>query len=65
MASSSQRTLPQSKEAQLRDYTMRLRSNVKAMFENFSEIIKLARVRQASVIFETLYLLLAVTVVHI
>lgn len=38
--------MPQSKEAQLRDYTMRLKSNVKAMFENFTEIIKLARVEE-------------------
>ncbi|KAK7477374.1 hypothetical protein BaRGS_00004228 [Batillaria attramentaria] len=41
-----QRGLPQSKEAQLRDYTMRLKSNVKAMFENFTEIIKLARIEE-------------------
>ena len=45
MSQGGQRALPQSKEAQLRDYTMRLKSNVKAMFENFTEIIKLARVR--------------------
>ena len=52
MSQGGQRALPQSKEAQLRDYTMRLKSNVKAMFENFTEIIKLARVRfNTSVIF--------------
>lgn len=41
-----QRALPQSKEAQLRDYTMRLKSNVRAMFDNFHEIIKLARIEE-------------------
>ncbi|XP_076454688.1 mediator of RNA polymerase II transcription subunit 22-like isoform X1 [Babylonia areolata] len=44
MSQGGQRAMPQSKEAQLRDYTMRLKSNVKAMFENFTEIIKLARI---------------------
>ncbi|KAL8600835.1 Mediator of RNA polymerase II transcription subunit 22 [Nucella lapillus] len=46
MSQGAQRAMPQSKEAQLRDYTMRLKSNVKAMFENFTEIIKLARVEE-------------------
>ncbi|KAK7094404.1 mediator of RNA polymerase II transcription subunit 22-like [Littorina saxatilis] len=46
MSQGGQRSMPQSKEAQLRDYTMRLKSNVKAMFENFTEIIKLARVEE-------------------
>ncbi|XP_076454691.1 mediator of RNA polymerase II transcription subunit 22-like isoform X2 [Babylonia areolata] len=46
MSQGGQRAMPQSKEAQLRDYTMRLKSNVKAMFENFTEIIKLARVEE-------------------
>ena len=36
--------LPPAKEVELRDYTMRLTSGVKSMFENFTEIIKLARV---------------------
>ncbi|PVD22339.1 hypothetical protein C0Q70_18149 [Pomacea canaliculata] len=46
MSQQAQRALPQSKEAQLRDYTMRLKNNIKAMFENFTEIIKLARVEE-------------------
>lgn len=42
--SQSQSSLPQNKEAQLRSYQVHLKDNIRSMFENFTEIIKLARV---------------------
>uniref|UniRef100_T1J9Y9 Mediator of RNA polymerase II transcription subunit 22 n=1 Tax=Strigamia maritima TaxID=126957 RepID=T1J9Y9_STRMM len=39
-----QRALPQSKEALLKSYNRRLKDDVKSMQDNFTEIIKLARV---------------------
>ena len=38
------RGLTQSKEALLKSYTMRLKDDIKAMLDNFTEVIKLARV---------------------
>ena len=38
------RGLTQSKDALLKSYTMRLKDDIKAMLDNFTEIIKLARV---------------------
>ncbi|KAG4074218.1 hypothetical protein HA402_015521 [Bradysia odoriphaga] len=40
---SSQRNLPQSKEALLKSYQTRLKDDVKSMLENFEEIGKLAK----------------------
>ena len=40
------RGLTQSKEALLKSYTMRLKDDIKAMLDNFTEVIKLARVGQ-------------------
>ncbi|BFZ05613.1 hypothetical protein BsWGS_08652 [Bradybaena similaris] len=42
--SQNQSSLPQNKEAQLRSYQVHLKDNIRSMFENFTEIIKLARV---------------------
>ncbi|GFO09669.1 mediator of RNA polymerase ii transcription subunit 22-like [Plakobranchus ocellatus] len=39
-------SLPQNKEAQLRSYQVHLRDSVRSMLENYSEIIKLARVEE-------------------
>ena len=39
-----QRSIPQSKEALLKSYSLKLREDVKSMLDNFTEIIKLARV---------------------
>jgi len=44
----SQRSLPQSKEALLKSYNLRLKEDVKSMLENFEEIIKLARAESDS-----------------
>ena len=44
--SQGQSSLPQNKEAQLRSYQVHLKDNVRAMFDNFSEIMKLARVSE-------------------
>ena len=40
------RGLTQSKEALLKSYTMRLKDDIKAMLDNFTEVIKLARVNK-------------------
>ncbi|XP_008549972.1 mediator of RNA polymerase II transcription subunit 22-like [Microplitis mediator] len=40
---SSVRTLPQSKEALLKSYTIRLKDDIKSMLENFEEILKLGK----------------------
>ncbi|KAK4018525.1 mediator of RNA polymerase II transcription subunit 22 [Daphnia magna] len=42
----AQRALPQSKEALLKSYNKRLKDDVKSLLDNFSEIIKLARVEE-------------------
>lgn len=42
--SQSQRTLPQSKEALLKSYNIKLKDDIRSMIDNFTEIIKLARV---------------------
>lgn len=42
--SQGQSSLPQNKEAQLRSYQVHLKDNVRSMFDNFTEIIRLARV---------------------
>lgn len=42
------RGLTQSKDALLKSYTMRLKDDIKAMLDNFTEIIKLARVEEES-----------------
>ncbi|XP_052787893.1 mediator of RNA polymerase II transcription subunit 22-like [Mya arenaria] len=47
-APSSQRTIPQSKEALLKSYTIRLRADIKSMLDSFTEIIRLARVEEDS-----------------
>ncbi|XP_005109014.1 mediator of RNA polymerase II transcription subunit 22 [Aplysia californica] len=44
--SQGQSSLPQNKEAQLRSYQVHLKDNIRSMFENFSEIIKLARIEE-------------------
>jgi len=44
--SQGQSSLPQNKEAQLRSYQVHLKDNIRAMFDNFSEIMKLARVSE-------------------
>jgi len=44
--SQGQSSLPQNKEAQLRSYQVHLKDNVRAMFDNFSEIMKLARIEE-------------------
>lgn len=41
---SQPKTLPQSKEALLKSYNKRLKDDVKSMVDNFTEIVKLARV---------------------
>ena len=38
------RTLPQSKEALLKSYQKRLKDDIRAMIDNYLEIIKLAKV---------------------
>ena len=57
--SQSQRAIPQSKEALLKSYTLRLKDDVKSMLDNFTEIIKLARVSKIFVntIFDKLMLI--------
>jgi len=50
----SQRALPQSKEALLKSYNKKLKDDIKSMLDNFTEIIKLARVNK--VLCELLYL---------
>ncbi|XP_064616232.1 mediator of RNA polymerase II transcription subunit 22-like [Liolophura sinensis] len=42
------RALPQSKEALLKSYTKRLKDDVRSMLDNFTEIIKLARIEEDS-----------------
>ncbi|XP_078082296.1 mediator of RNA polymerase II transcription subunit 22 isoform X3 [Mustelus asterias] len=42
---SQQRTLPQSKELLLQSYNKRLKDDIKSILDNFTEIIKSARVR--------------------
>ncbi|XP_072015644.1 mediator of RNA polymerase II transcription subunit 22-like [Amphiura filiformis] len=39
-----QRALPQSKDNQLKSYSRRLKDDVKSMMDNYTEIVKLARV---------------------
>ena len=41
---SQQRTLPQSKEALLKSYQKRLKDDIKSMVDNYTEIMKLAKV---------------------
>ncbi|KAL5011301.1 hypothetical protein ScPMuIL_009852 [Solemya velum] len=43
---SQSRSLPQSKEALLKSFTMKLKDDIKAMLDNYTEIIKLARVEE-------------------
>lgn len=43
-----QRAIPQSKEALLKSYTLRLKEDVKSMLDNYTEVIKLARVEEES-----------------
>ncbi|KAH3792842.1 mediator of RNA polymerase II transcription subunit 22-like [Dreissena polymorpha] len=45
-SASAQRSIPQSKEALLKSYTIRLKDDVKSMLDNFTEIIRLARVEE-------------------
>ncbi|XP_059153611.1 mediator of RNA polymerase II transcription subunit 22-like isoform X2 [Physella acuta] len=44
--SQGQSSLPQNKEAQLRSYQVHLKDNVRSMFDNFTEIIRLARIEE-------------------
>ena len=44
MSQQQARGLSQSKEALLKSYTIRLKDDIKAMLDNFTEVIKLARV---------------------
>ncbi|RUS73646.1 hypothetical protein EGW08_018601 [Elysia chlorotica] len=46
MSQGQSSALPQNKEAQLRSYQVHLRDSVRSMLENYSEIIKLARVEE-------------------
>ncbi|GFS03071.1 mediator of RNA polymerase II transcription subunit 22-like [Elysia marginata] len=46
MSQGQSSSLPQNKEAQLRSYQVHLRDSVRSMLENYSEIIKLARVEE-------------------
>ena len=41
---SQQRILPQSKEALLKSYQKRLKDDIKSMVDNYTEIMKLAKV---------------------
>ncbi|CAH1786528.1 unnamed protein product [Owenia fusiformis] len=41
-----QRALPQSKEALLKSYTKRLKDDIKSMTDNYTEIIKLAKLEE-------------------
>ena len=43
-AGAPQRTLPQSKDNQLKSYSRRLKDDVKSMMDSYTEIVKLARV---------------------
>ena len=43
---SQPKALPQSKEALLKSYNKRLKDDVKSMLDNFTEIVKLARVEE-------------------
>lgn len=45
------RSMPQSKDALLKSYTKRLKDDIRSMLDNFTEIIKLARVSQNMVLF--------------
>ena len=45
IAMSQQRILPQSKEALLKSYQKRLKDDIKSMVDNYTEIMKLAKVR--------------------
>ena len=44
VAGSSQKALPQTKEALLKSYQKRLKDDIKSMVENYVEIIKLGKV---------------------
>ncbi|XP_055896942.1 mediator of RNA polymerase II transcription subunit 22-like isoform X1 [Biomphalaria glabrata] len=44
--SQGQSALPQNKEAQLRSYQVHLKDNIRSMYDNFTEIIRLARVSE-------------------
>ena len=50
MSQQQTRGLSQSKEALLKSYTIRLKDDIKAMLDNFTEVIKLARVSRESYI---------------
>ena len=54
MSQQQARGLSQSKEALLKSYTIRLKDDIKAMLDNFTEVIKLARVS----LYLTLWLLI-------
>jgi len=41
----SQRVLPQSKETLLQNYNKRLKDDIRSILDNFTEIIKTAKVR--------------------
>ncbi|XP_046371332.1 mediator of RNA polymerase II transcription subunit 22-like [Haliotis rufescens] len=42
------RSMPQSKDALLKSYTKRLKDDIRSMLDNFTEIIKLARLEEDS-----------------
>ncbi|KAH9514567.1 Mediator of RNA polymerase II transcription subunit 22 [Bulinus truncatus] len=44
--SQGQSSLPQNKEAQLRSYQVHLKDNIRSMYDNFTEIIRLARIEE-------------------
>ncbi|XP_055896945.1 mediator of RNA polymerase II transcription subunit 22-like isoform X2 [Biomphalaria glabrata] len=44
--SQGQSALPQNKEAQLRSYQVHLKDNIRSMYDNFTEIIRLARIEE-------------------
>jgi mediator of RNA polymerase II transcription subunit 22 len=43
------RALPQSKEALLKSYQKRLKDDIKSMIDNFTEVVKLTKVRATEV----------------
>ncbi|XP_067661892.1 mediator of RNA polymerase II transcription subunit 22-like [Haliotis asinina] len=47
------RSMPQSKDALLKSYTKRLKDDIRSMLDNFTEIIKLARLEEDSQISRT------------
>lgn len=47
----TQRVLPQSKETLLQSYNKRLKDDIKSILENFTEIIKTAKVCRANDLF--------------